>query len=176
MPELAPWLTDYVQRQRDLYGNLPLEQVARVVDVLSEAHATEAQVFVFGNGGSAANASHFVTDVGKGASDASKTRFRILSLNDNAAWMTAIGNDYSYDDVYLRQLENYGRPGDVALCMSVSGNSPNLVKAMRWARAQNGLATIASWSAAASAAHWLKWPNTFWSFPTRITGAWKTRR
>ena len=58
----------------------------------------------------------------------------MISLNDNVAWMTALGNRYSYDDVFSRQLKNYARPGDVALTLSVSGNSPNCVKAMQWAK------------------------------------------
>jgi D-sedoheptulose 7-phosphate isomerase len=142
MPTLSTWLSDYRDRQQALYSALPLEQVAEVVSLLRDARDRDAQIFVFGNGGSAANASHFVTDVGKGASDASKTRFRILSLNDNAAWMTAIGNDYDFEDVFLRQLQNYAKPGDLTLCMSVSGNSPDLVKAIGWAR-QQGLTTVA---------------------------------
>jgi D-sedoheptulose 7-phosphate isomerase len=142
MPHLSRWLTDYRDRQQALLAALPLDEVARIVGLLRDAHARDAQVFAFGNGGSAANASHFATDVGKGASDALGQRFRILSLTDNAAWMTALGNDYSYDDVFVRQLHNYARPGDVALCMSVSGSSPNLVRAMEWARGQ-GLATVA---------------------------------
>lgn len=141
MSTLANWLQDYVSKQREVYAALPLEQVAGIVDLLRDAHARGAQVFVFGNGGSAANASHFVTDVGKGSSDALGKRFKILSLNDNTAWMTALGNDYAYEDVFLRQLQNYAQPGDVALCMSVSGNSPNLVKAMKWA-AGNGVHTV----------------------------------
>lgn len=142
MQMLDHWLQDYVSKQREVYAALPLDQVARIVALLREAHDKGTQVFVFGNGGSAANASHFVTDVGKGASDALGKRFRILSLNDNTAWMTALGNDYAYEDVFLRQLQNYAQPGDVVLCMSVSGNSPNLVKAMKWSR-ESGLHTVA---------------------------------
>jgi D-sedoheptulose 7-phosphate isomerase len=142
MPHLNRWLEEYRVRQQEAYAALPLEQVAGVVTLLHRARDRGAQIFVFGNGGSAANASHFATDLGKGASDVSPSRFRILSLNDNSAWMTALGNDYSFEDVFLRQLQNYARPGDLALCMSVSGNSPNLVRAMRWAR-DNGLATVA---------------------------------
>lgn len=141
MSTLDTWLQDYVAKQREVYAALPLDQVAAIVDLLRDAHAKGSQVFVFGNGGSAANASHFVTDVGKGSSDALGKRFKILSLNDNTAWMTALGNDYAYEDVYLRQLQNYAQPGDVALCMSVSGNSPNLVKAMKWA-GENGVHTV----------------------------------
>src|ERR1700685_185669 len=99
-------------------------------------------IFVFGNGGSAANASHFVTDLGKGSSDKVGRRFRCLSLNDNVSWLTALGNDYAYEDVFVRQLENYARPKDLVLARSVSGQSPNVVKAVAWAN-ENGLETIA---------------------------------
>jgi D-sedoheptulose 7-phosphate isomerase len=142
MSNLSDWLAKYRDRQNAVYAALPLAEVAKIVSLLCEARDKGAQIFVFGNGGSAANASHFATDLGKGASDVSKTRFRILSLNDNTAWMTALGNDYSFEDVYLRQLENYARPGDMVLCMSVSGSSPNLVRAFKWAR-ENGLVTVA---------------------------------
>jgi D-sedoheptulose 7-phosphate isomerase len=97
---------------------------------------------VFGNGGSAANASHFVTDLGKGASDKVGRPFRCLSLNDNVSWMTALGNDYCYEDIFVRQLANYARPGDLVLALSVSGNSPNVVRALDWAKSR-GLHVIA---------------------------------
>jgi D-sedoheptulose 7-phosphate isomerase len=66
----------------------------------------------------------------------------VVSLNDNVSWLTALGNDYAYEDVYVGQLQNYGRAGDVALSLSVSGNSPNCVKALRWAK-EHGLFTAA---------------------------------
>lgn len=139
---LAAWAAEYLHRQGELCTQLPVAGLAALVGLLHAAHRRGAQIFVFGNGGSAANASHFVTDVGKGASDAMGRPFRILSLNDNTAWMTAIGNDYAYEDVFLRQLQNYAQPGDVAMCLSVSGNSPNLVKAMAWAR-EHAVDTVA---------------------------------
>jgi len=114
----------------------------RLIAGFQKALAEDRQIFVFGNGGSAANASHFITDLGKGASDKIGKRFRCLSLNDNVSWITALGNDYSYDQVFVRQLTNYGRAGDIVLTMSVSGNSPNVVKALEWAN-ENGLHTIA---------------------------------
>jgi D-sedoheptulose 7-phosphate isomerase len=136
------WIADYLKAQKAAHDSIAVDAVARIIEKFRQALKDERQIFVFGNGGSAANASHFATDLGKGASDVSPSRFRILSLNDNSAWMTALGNDYSFEDVFLRQLQNYARPGDLALCMSVSGNSPNLVRAMRWAR-DNGLVTVA---------------------------------
>ena len=91
---------------------------------------------------SAANASHFATDLGKLASDKVGRRFRVLSLNENVGWLTALANDYAYEDVFVGQLQNYGRPGDLVLSLSVSGNSPNCVKGLEWAK-KNGLKTIA---------------------------------
>jgi D-sedoheptulose 7-phosphate isomerase len=136
------WIAGYITSQKAALDSIPVEGVAQAIDTLRAAHREDRQIFVFGNGGSAANASHFATDLGKGSSDKLGKRFRVLSLNDNVSWMTALGNDYAYDDVFVRQLENYGRKGDVVLVMSVSGNSPNVVKAVEWSN-RNGLHTIA---------------------------------
>ena len=136
------WIADYINAQKAALDSIPADTVAGLIKLLAAALNSGKQVFVFGNGGSAANASHFATDLGKGSSDKLPKRFRILSLNDNVSWMTALGNDYAYEDVFVRQLENYGQPGDIALSLSVSGNSPNCVKALDWAR-KNGLQTIA---------------------------------
>ena len=139
---MRQWIANYIEAEKAALDSIPIEKVESIILKLKEAHAEGRQIFLFGNGGSASNASHFATDLGKGSSDVLGKRFKVLSLNDNVSWMTAIGNDYSYEDVYLRQLENYGQTGDIALTMSVSGSSPNLVKAVEWANA-NGLHTIA---------------------------------
>jgi D-sedoheptulose 7-phosphate isomerase len=139
---MKQWITDYLDAHKRAMDSIPAEAVARLIETLRTAHREDRQVFVFGNGGSAANASHFATDLGKGASDKLAKRFRVLSLTDNVSWITALGNDYSYDDVFARQLENYGRAGDIAIGVSVSGNSPNCVKALDWAKA-HGLQTVA---------------------------------
>ncbi len=136
------WIADYLKAQQATLGTIPVDAVARLVEIFRQALREDRQIFVFGNGGSAANASHFATDLGKGASDKLGQRFRVLSLNDNVSWLTALGNDYAYDEVFSRQLMNYGRPGDLVLCMSVSGNSPNIVKAIEWSN-QHGLTSIA---------------------------------
>lgn len=136
------WISDYIRAQKAALDSVPVDAVAKIIQALQQVLKDDKQIFVFGNGGSASNSSHFVTDLGKGSSDKVGKRFRVLSLNDNVSWMTAIGNDYSYDDVFVRQLENYGRSGDIALSISVSGNSPNCVKGLEWAK-KNGLKTIA---------------------------------
>ena len=144
---VTDWIYRYLQQQKAALDSIPHDTVSRLVERFRVALAEDRQIFVFGNGGSAANASHFATDLGKGSSDklvsqGGRRRFRVLSINDNVSWITALGNDYAYEDVYVRQLENYARAGDIAMAMSVSGNSPNVVKAMEWAK-RAGVFTIA---------------------------------
>lgn len=136
------WITDFIAAQKAALDSVPVKAVGEIIETFRKALDEDRQIFVFGNGGSAANASHFVTDLGKGSSDKIGRRFRVVSLNDNVSWMTALGNDYAYDEVFARQLMNYGRAGDIVLALSVSGNSPNCVKALEWAVA-NGLHVIA---------------------------------
>ena len=139
---MKQWISNYIRAQKAAHDSIPVDAVAELIGRLRSALHENRQIFVFGNGGSAANASHFATDLGKGASDKVGKRFRVLSLNDNASWMTALANDYAYEDIFAGQLQNYGQPGDLALGLSVSGNSPNCVKALAWAK-QNGLHTVA---------------------------------
>jgi len=139
---MKQWISDYLKAQKAAHDSIPVDAVIGLVEKVRAVLKEDRQVFVFGNGGSAANASHFATDLGKGASDKIGKRFRVLSLTDNVSWMTALANDYSYEEVFVGQLKNYGKPGDLALSMSVSGNSPNCVKALEWA-AKNGLHTVA---------------------------------
>lgn len=137
----------YLDQHHRTLESIPTDRVAQLADILKKCWSEDRQLFAFGNGGSGTNASHFITDLGKSASDKQAgqnglRRFRCFSLSDNVSWITALGNDYAYEDVFFGQLQNYGRPGDVVLTMSVSGNSPNVVKAVEWAN-ENGLTTIA---------------------------------
>lgn len=140
--DMNDWISRYIAAQKAALDSIDQAAVARLIGRIKQALNDDAQIFVFGNGGSASNASHFVTDLGKSSSDKVGRRFRVLSLNDNISWVTALGNDYAYEDVYVRQLMNYGRKGDMVLTLSVSGSSPNLVKACTWAK-ENGLVTAA---------------------------------
>jgi len=138
----SAWIADYLERQRQVLSDLPINAIGQLIDRLRHAAESGATIFLAGNGGNAANAAHFATDLGKGASDAAPVRFRVVCLADNIAWLTALGNDYDFSDVFVRQLMNFARPGDVLLLSSVSGSSPNLVKAAEWARTQK-MTTIA---------------------------------
>jgi len=139
---MKQWISDYLRAQRAAHDSIPAEAVGELIGKMKQALKEDRQIFVFGNGGSASNSSHFATDLGKAASDKVGKRFRILALNDNVSWMTALANDCAYEDVFVGQLRNYGKAGDFALGISVSGNSPNCVKALEWAK-QNGLRTAA---------------------------------
>lgn len=136
------YVENYLKDQKSAVDSIPADEVAKLIEKFREALDEDRQIFVFGNGGSAANASHFITDLGKGASDKTYRRFRCLSLNDNVSWITAIGNDYKYEDIFKRQLENYAKPDDIVMVMSVSGSSPNLVSAIKWCK-ENNVYTIA---------------------------------
>lgn len=136
------WIEQYRADQISATKCIPVEKVAYLIERMRRLLNEDRQLFVFGNGGSASNASHFVTDLGKNASSKLGRRFRVLCLNDNISWITALANDFAYDEVFRGQLINYARPGDMALTFSVSGNSPNCVKAVEWAKA-NGLFTAA---------------------------------
>src|SRR5207237_10423642 len=112
---MKQWISDYIRAQKAAHDSIPMDAVAQLIELLRAAHRENRQLFVFGNGGSAANSSHFATDLGKGASDKLGKRFRVLSLNDNVSWMTALANDYSYEDVFVGQLHSYGHSGHLAL-------------------------------------------------------------
>jgi D-sedoheptulose 7-phosphate isomerase len=121
---------------------MPLGLLESAAEVLLGCHRRGGTVFVLGNGGSAATASHFVCDLAKGTRTDGLPAFRVLSLTDNVPLMTAWANDTSYDRVFAEQLSALVRPGDVLVAISASGNSPNVLAATKVAR-QLGAATIA---------------------------------
>lgn len=110
--------------------------------ILIEAWRAGKRVFVFGNGGSAYNASHHVTDYVKTASVEGKRRLQAISATDNVGLLTAVGNDLAYDQTFSYVLESYASAGDVAVGISCSGNSSNLLRACEWAK-KNGLKVVA---------------------------------
>jgi D-sedoheptulose 7-phosphate isomerase len=121
---------------------MPLGLLESAAEALLECHRRGGTVFVLGNGGSAATASHFVCDLAKGTRTDGLPAFRVVSLADNVPLITAWANDTSYDHVFAEQLAALVRPGDVVVAISASGNSPNVLAAARVAR-QGGAATIA---------------------------------
>ncbi len=139
---MKDWIRNYIAEQHRALDSIPVESIERATETVRAAWLANRHIFVIGNGGSYANASHFATDLGKGASDKLGKRFRVLSLGDNVSWLSALGNDYHFDDCFVRQLENFAEPGDLLIAISVSGNSPNVLKAMARAK-EKGLRTLA---------------------------------
>ncbi len=130
---------DQVKRMIDTLDG----QFETFVDRLHAAYDNRRTLFLFGNGGSAAGASHFAQDLNKGTVlDVRQTkRFRAIALTDNVSFLTALANDDGYDSVFVEQLLTLGCPGDVAIAISCSGNSPSVLNAIDYANA-NGMATI----------------------------------
>jgi phosphoheptose isomerase len=120
---------------------LDRQALARIMTTLDEAKARGAEVFVAGNGGSAAIANHFECDATKGTHTRGAA-LRTRSLAANTSILTALGNDLGYETVFEKQVEYFGRPGDVVVLVSSSGNSPNVVRAAETAKAR-GLVTVA---------------------------------
>lgn len=134
-------VTDYLQAYAALLPRVDLEAVERIVQRLRVARDQGAFIFVAGNGGSAATASHWVNDLGKATKSSGRAPIRVMSLSDNVSWLTALANDEGYERVFAGQLENFAQPGDVLVVISASGNSPNLVQAVHLARTR-GVVTM----------------------------------
>jgi D-sedoheptulose 7-phosphate isomerase len=121
---------------------IDISRVEQAIEWFREARDGSKHIFVCGNGGSASTASHFTCDVVKGASYNRDTRFRIVALVDSLATLTAYSNDVGFEHIFVEQLKNFAQPGDLVMCISGSGNSPNVVRAMEYANSI-GCRTIA---------------------------------
>jgi D-sedoheptulose 7-phosphate isomerase len=124
----------YVTELKETLDSLPWEVIQDIVSLLHFARLTDKQVFIMGNGGSAATASHMACDLGKNTVIPGRPRFRIMALTDNMALFSAHANDYGYENVFVEQLASFVRRGDVVLGISTSGNSPNVLKGIELAR------------------------------------------
>jgi D-sedoheptulose 7-phosphate isomerase len=109
---------------------LDLNAVQRIVQIFRDVRDSRGTIYIAGNGGSASTASHWVNDLGKATKRSGRLPIRVMSLSDNVSWFSALGNDEGYDRVFSGQLENFANQGDVLVCISASGNSPNLIQAV----------------------------------------------
>jgi D-sedoheptulose 7-phosphate isomerase len=131
-PSLAA--KDYLLAVQDLLAHLDHEVVDRMIDVIWRGYEEGRTLFVFGNGGSAALASHFACDIGKGTVAGRAKRLKTIALTDNVALITALANDKAYDEIFSEQLESLAEKGDIALAISGSGNSPNVIRGLEAGR------------------------------------------
>ena len=140
-PMMRELLADYGAGLKKALDSVSPEKFEEIVRLLESACNEGRQVFLMGNGGSGATASHIACDLNKGVSFGKQKRFRVFCLNDNVATLTAYANDVSYEDIFVEPLKNFLRPGDLVVGISGSGNSPNVLKAITYANA-NGAHTI----------------------------------
>ena len=127
---------NYLEYLTELISQLNREAIGDFADLLLKSRDSGATTFFLGNGGSASTATHFVNDVSLGSRQFKKP-FRAISLCDNQAVITAIANDDGYENIFLQQLQTLSRPGDTIVCISASGNSINLIKAIEFAKENN---------------------------------------
>jgi D-sedoheptulose 7-phosphate isomerase len=123
---------EYLSQLRTTLDGLDLAKVEQAIEWFGEARDAGRHIFVCGNGGSASTASHFVTDMLKGASYERPKRFRIIALTDSLSTVSAYANDVCYDCVFVEQLKNFAQPGDLVMGISGSGNSMNVVRAIEY--------------------------------------------
>ena len=138
---------DYLQRLQDEIARVNQDDLRTWSSLMYDAWQNENFVYIFGNGGSGTTASHMSEDFGKNhlreneLRDESKKRLKVMSLTDNVGWIMAVGNDLDYDQIFVQQLMNYGRAGDLVIAISGSGNSPNVLHAVDWSN-RHGLVTF----------------------------------
>jgi len=137
----------FLDRVAEELGRIDEDEVQALADAVAECYEHGRIVFLCGNGGSGSNASHFCEDLGKGTltredfDNDKKKRLRVLSLTDNTPYILAWGNDEGFERVFVEQLKNLARPGDLLIAISGSGNSDNVLRAVDWAN-RNGLKTF----------------------------------
>jgi Phosphoheptose isomerase len=128
------FIDDYINDVKLLIDDLNKEDIRKTSNKIYDTYLKDKQVFIMGNGGSASTASHFACDLAKGTIVEGKKRFRVMSLNDNMAIITALSNDYGYEHVFSEQLKNLVNEGDVVISISASGNSPNIIEGIKYAK------------------------------------------
>ncbi|MEW6041038.1 MAG: SIS domain-containing protein [Elusimicrobiota bacterium] len=139
---MKKWIDGFIGEHINIVRRLGSKKISKIITMVKKAMEQDSRIFIIGNGGDAACSSHLAVDLGKGASEGKKKRFKVFSPVDNTPWVTAIANDFSYDEIFVRQIENYCQPGDLIIAFSVSGNSPNVVKAVQRGK-ELGLRTVA---------------------------------
>ena len=136
-------LQNYLGYLNNLMNQVEPKEVEALIDAITDAYQNDRFVFIIGNGGSGANASHLCEDLGKGTlSDFEKQkRLKVMSLTDNTPYILAWANDTNYDQIFVQQLRNFAQPGALLIAISGSGNSPNVLQAVEYANA-NGMKTF----------------------------------
>ena len=141
MYDFTNGIQEYRRREIEVLNNLNLDEINAAMNDIADAFQRDADIYIFGNGGSAATASHFANDFNKGVSEMVGKKFRLHCLCDNFATVMAIANDINYDEVFRFQLEGVLHKGDLVIGISGSGNSKNVVNAFEYAK-EMGVPTV----------------------------------
>ena len=139
MQDYKSEIRDYLANEIKVLQALDVDEIDRVLNLLAETFENEHTIYIFGNGGSAATASHFQNDFNKGVSEYTQKKFRFCCLNDNVATLMAIANDIGYEEVFRFQLTGKLRPGDLVIAISGSGNSTNVINAVEYAKQEGNI-------------------------------------
>jgi D-sedoheptulose 7-phosphate isomerase len=130
--DIEQFSKSYFSYLKEIFDKINLSEVRLFVELILAARESGATIFFIGNGGSASTASHFANDLAFGTNEYEKP-FKVMSITDNVAVLTALGNDYGYDEIFVRQLKVYGKKGDILVGISASGNSQNIINAFEYA-------------------------------------------
>lgn len=131
------FIKSYIEKLKDLLDNIDTNSVGEIIDLLEETKKKNGTVYIIGNGGSSATASHMANDLNVGLRRRGIRKFNVVSLGDNSAVMTAISNDIGFENAFYMQLEDVINDKDLLIAISCSGNSPNIVKAVEYAKQMN---------------------------------------
>ena len=139
--DMEQYSKSYFDYLKKIIDQIDLSEIRNFVELILDTRERGSTIFFMGNGGSAATASHFSNDLAFGTNDYKKP-FKVMSITDNVPVLTALGNDFGYEEIFVRQLKVFGKKGDVLVGISASGNSPNLLTAFEYA-AVSGIKTVA---------------------------------
>lgn len=129
-------IRDYIELEKKILDSLDIHCIDAAMHLIQRTYEGEGNIYIFGNGGSSATASHFQNDFNKGLSEKREKKFRMVCLNNDLPTIMAIANDFSFDEVFRYQLEGRLRKGDLVVAISGSGNSKNIIRAVTYAKEQ----------------------------------------
>ena len=132
--KIKPFVKDYLTRLKSILDDVDPDIINEIICSFEETIQNKSRIFIIGNGGSSATASHMVNDLGAGLRRRNLRNFDVLSLNDNSPVVSAIANDIGYENIFFMQMKGLLNPADVIVAISCSGNSPNIVKAVDYAK------------------------------------------
>ena len=132
--KIKPFVKDYLTRLKQILDDIDVDVISDIVDTLEETIENKSRIYILGNGGSAATASHMVNDLGAGLRRRNVINFDVTSLGDNSPVVTAIANDIGYENIFYMQMKGHINADDVVVAISCSGESPNIIKAVDYAK------------------------------------------